>query len=461
MGDENQGSMSSGARWDHPNHQLYLHHSDQPGVVLVPQPLVEDNYSTWSQSMTMTLTVKYKIGFIDGSMKEPDEKKPDEHQQWNRCNSLVKTWLLGSMSKDIAASIINCKDARQMWLDLQERFSHVNVVQLFNIENEIHNCVQGNMSVGSYFTKLKGLWDERDALCTFPTCTCGSVKEVAAYLDTQKTMKFLMGLSDSYVGVRSNTLLQDPLPTINKAYSLVLCHEKQSEVTTGKSLAQPEAAAFAVKNSSHETETEQRCSRCNRTNHNTKDCRAHLRCTFCRWKGHTAEYCRKKKAVTEAEFNMAISKGNQVASHENKRKEMDFPFTPDECKQILSMLKTKTSSVNHVSNCPTHDELSSKAFLLFSNGNRSTWILDSGCTDHMIYDQNLLTYSRLVNGRTVELPNGSIAQITHIGRVHLSPDLILDNVLCVPYFRLNLISISKLAFDSSCITIFLSQFCVI
>ncbi|XP_011004250.1 PREDICTED: uncharacterized protein LOC105110785 [Populus euphratica] len=235
MGDENQGSMSSVARWDHPNHQLYLHHLDQPGAVFMPQPLVEDNYNTSSQSMTMALTIKNKIGFIDGSMKEPDEKKPDEkkpdeYQQWNRCNSLVKTWLLGSMPKDIATSVINYKDARQMWLDLQERFSHVNV---------------GNMSVGSCFTKLKGLWDERDALYTFPTCTCGSIKEVAAYLDTQKTMKFLMGLSDSYVGVRSNTLLQDPLPIINKTYSLVLRHEKQSEVTTGKSLAQPEATTFA------------------------------------------------------------------------------------------------------------------------------------------------------------------------------------------------------------------------
>jgi hypothetical protein len=29
----------------------------------------------------MALIVKNKIGFIDGSMKEPDEKKPDEHQQ--------------------------------------------------------------------------------------------------------------------------------------------------------------------------------------------------------------------------------------------------------------------------------------------------------------------------------------------------------------------------------------------
>ena len=83
----------------------------------------------------------------------------------------------------------------------------MNVVQLFNIENEIHNCVPGNMFVGSYFTKLKGLWDERDALYTFPTCTCGSIKEVAAYLNTQKTMKFLVGLNDSYVGVCSNTIL--------------------------------------------------------------------------------------------------------------------------------------------------------------------------------------------------------------------------------------------------------------
>jgi hypothetical protein len=382
----------------------------------------------------MALTVKNKIGFIDGSMKEPDEKKFDEHQQWNQCNSLVKTWLLGSMSKEIATNVINCKDVRQMWLDLQKRFSHVNVVQLFNVENEIHDCVQGNMSIGSYFTKLKGLWDERDALCTFPTCTCGAIKEVAAYMETQKTMKFLMGLNDSYVGVRNNTLLQDLLPIVNKAYSLAIHYEKKSEVITGKSHAQPEAAVFAVRNSNQEIEAELRCFKCNRTNHTAKDCRAHLRCTFCRWKGHTAEYCRKKKAVTEAEFNATISKGNQVASHKNERKEMSFPFTAEECKQILSMIKNKITSANYVSNYPTHDELSGKAFSLISNGNRSTWILDSGCTDHMISNQNLFTYSRPVNGRTVELPNRSITQVTHIGRVHLSFDLILDNVLCVPYF---------------------------
>jgi len=45
--------------------------------------------------------------------------------------------------------------------------------------------------------------------------------------------------------------------------------------------------------------------------------------------------------VTEVEFNVAISNGNQVASHMNERKEMNFPFIAEECKQILSMLKLK------------------------------------------------------------------------------------------------------------------------
>ena len=79
----------------------------------------------------------------------------------------------------------------------------------------------------------------------------------------------------------------------------------------------------------------------------------------------------------------------------------------------------------------------------------------------MVCHRNLLTYLKPVIGRTMELPNGSNTQGTHIGKVHLFPDLILDNVLCIPYFHLNLISISKLAYDSFCITILLSKFCVI
>ncbi|XP_048442487.1 uncharacterized protein LOC125478376 [Pyrus x bretschneideri] len=311
----------------------------------------------------MALTVKNKLGLVDGTVKKPSEDEHEELQQWNRCNNLVKTWLLGSMSKEISSSVINCKDARQMWLDLQERFSHANIVQLFHVENEIHDCVQGNMTVSSYFTKLKGLWDERDVLCSIPACSCDTKKEIISYVETQKTMKFLMGLSDSFSTVRSNILLLEPLPTVNRAYSLVLRHEKQAEVSSGKNTSQPDAAAFAVKTGGRELETENggpRCGRCSKTNHSTKNCRAHLKCTFCGWKGHTFEYCRKRKAAAETEQSRSTPfKGNQVAVHDKEDGMPSFPFSQDDCKQILAMLnKNRSSFANHVGNSSTNEELS-------------------------------------------------------------------------------------------------------
>ncbi|RVW20339.1 hypothetical protein CK203_116414 [Vitis vinifera] len=141
--------------WENSNHPLFLHHSDQPGAVL----MAPSNRPTHN---------------------------PNEQQQWDRCNILVKTWLLGAISKEISNSVIHCKDARTMWLELQERFSHTNTVQLFNIENAIHECAQGTGTVTSFFTKLKGLWDEKDALCGFPPCTCATAAEVKTYMETQR-----------------------------------------------------------------------------------------------------------------------------------------------------------------------------------------------------------------------------------------------------------------------------------
>ena len=39
---------------------------------------------------------------------------------------------------------------------------------------------------------------------------------------------------------------------------------------------------------------------------------------------------------------------------------------------------------------------------------------------------------------SVQLPNGAVAKVTHIGTVHLSSGLILENVLCIPTFSFNL-----------------------
>lgn len=111
-------------------------------------------------------------------------------------------------------------------------------------------------------------------------------------METQKAMKFLMDLNDSYVTVYSNTLLLEHLPTVNKAYSLGFRHEWQVEVSSGKSPIQPEAAIFAVKSMSHEQESEDSgplYGKCNKINNITKNCHAYLKCKFCGWKVHTLD----------------------------------------------------------------------------------------------------------------------------------------------------------------------------
>ena len=50
----------------------FLYHSDGPGLVLVSQSLIGDNYASWSRAMLIALSVKNKLGFIDGSIKKPE-----------------------------------------------------------------------------------------------------------------------------------------------------------------------------------------------------------------------------------------------------------------------------------------------------------------------------------------------------------------------------------------------------
>ncbi|KAL6209405.1 hypothetical protein ACLB2K_020347 [Fragaria x ananassa] len=157
------------------------------------------------------------------------------------------------MRKQIRKSVVHCKDARSVWLELQERFSQTNTVNLFNIETAIHECVQEGNSVTSFFTNLKAFWDEKDALCTSTPCTCAAAIEAATALETQRTMKFLMGLNDDYAAVRSTIIGIDPLPTLNKAYAMVLRQEKQAAVSGNRGLSSIEAAAFYSSKEDRET----------------------------------------------------------------------------------------------------------------------------------------------------------------------------------------------------------------
>ena len=89
------------------------------------------------------------------------------------------------------------------------------------------------------------------------------------------------------------------------------------------------------------------------------------------------------------------------------------------------------------------------------------WIIDTGATDHMVH--SVLDFSSItcVSNSFVYLPNGEKVLVTHICTIHFTETLTLIDVLCVPSFTFNLLSISKLNKSQYFYLIFLGSFCFI
>ena len=89
------------------------------------------------------------------------------------------------------------------------------------------------------------------------------------------------------------------------------------------------------------------------------------------------------------------------------------------------------------------------------------WIIDSGATDHVTSLVELLDLKILPKTTTISLPDGGQAHIESIGSLHVTAHIKLDNVLKVPQFQVNLLSVSKLMRALQCIVMFFSDFCVV
>lgn len=103
--------------------------------------------------------------------------------------------------------------------------------------------------------------------------------------------------------------------------------------------------------------------------------------------------------------------------------------------------------------------------MIFCNnatGIEGAWIIDYGTSDHMTS-----TLSTLSNpmptplAPKINLPTGATASISHIGQVHLPNGIVLKNVLCVPHFKHNLLSVQKLIREDDCEVQFYPKYCVI
>ncbi|XP_071713580.1 uncharacterized protein [Rutidosis leptorrhynchoides] len=151
---------------------------------------------------------------------------------------MVISWILNTISDQISNSLSFVNTAKELWSELQEHYSQLDGHRIYQLTNDIAQLKQSNCTVEIYYHKLKGYWDEVDALeaphiCTC-VCTCENGKNNTERDQRKRLMQFLMGLDECYANIRGQILLMNPLPTVAKAYGMVRQEEKQRENFTPK-----------------------------------------------------------------------------------------------------------------------------------------------------------------------------------------------------------------------------------
>lgn len=208
-------------------------------------------------------------------------------------------------------------------------------------------------------------------------------------------------------------------------------------------------------------------------------CQNSIICEYCKLTGHSKEKCfalhgypewhrfygqpkpkprfnNNKKVAAHVTAQTAIQ--NETTGYngsemiQQNKGDISSNLSEIQCQQLINMLQTKIkpqapyaswlNNANQVAGNTSYHYSNSVFFaspVQFSN-NAHTWILDSGATHHITPHLQFVDNPKSVNSE-LHLPNGDKSIVSHIGNIKLPSDIILKDVLVVPTFQCNLLSI--------------------
>ncbi|GKA24917.1 hypothetical protein Tco_0710950 [Tanacetum coccineum] len=137
------------------------------------------------------------MGFITGTCVRTDYVASNLLvEQWDRCNVVVLSWILGSLSQDIYLGHVFSDNVDVVWKELEETYDMLN-----------------------------SLWREFDILTKLPDYVYEAKAGLFNHNKLLKLMQFLMGLDDIYQPIRSSLLTREILPEVNDAFLIVAREE--------------------------------------------------------------------------------------------------------------------------------------------------------------------------------------------------------------------------------------------
>ena len=429
------------------------------------------NYLQWSRSVQMVIRGRGKIGFLDGSLTKPSSTDPS-YSTWDTQNALVMSWLINSMEENIGSLYLVHSTAKVIWDKVKVAYSDLdNSAQLCELRDKARDLKQGSMDVTEYYTTLTKLWQDLDLFEPNDWCSECIVK-YAKLVEKTRTYDFLAGLNKDLDDVRGRMIGIRPLPQIEEVFAEVRREESRRKIMLGdpRSPIQSEVSALVFRsyqrNQKPDFSVESKCSR-----------KGNLWCEYCKKTNHTKETCwklngkppnqyhrdnqrqpghfQKDRGAYHTNAERAEPKSGEDVGGINLNKEQI-----ERLYKLLSPDKTTGTSLiaqqgNFLSLGTTAHKGHIHSALNCFEEKVSSWIIDSGASDHMTGCAQLFSSYIPNHGHTkVRIADGSLSPIAGIGTIKINSTLILKSVLHVPKLSCNLLSVSKISKDCNCRVVF-------
>lgn len=166
---------------------LFLHPSDGATSIQVEKLEGSSDYRAWKRSMKIGLSSKRKLGFVKGTVPIPTDD-PLKAEMWATCDNMVISWITSNLSPTIRRSVIYMTSSRDIWNNLEQRFSLTNGSRKYKLSKDLYDIKQETLTVNAYYTAMRIVWEELDALNCLPTVTTPTteVTKLLAEIDLQR-----------------------------------------------------------------------------------------------------------------------------------------------------------------------------------------------------------------------------------------------------------------------------------
>ncbi|KAK2983733.1 hypothetical protein RJ640_024086 [Escallonia rubra] len=105
------------------------------------------------------MRARNKFGFINETIKRPDETSSDLEDWWT-INSLLVSWIRNTIEPTLRSTISHVEVAQDLWTYIKELFLVVNGQRIQQLKTELADCKQKGLTIVTYYGKLKMLCDE-------------------------------------------------------------------------------------------------------------------------------------------------------------------------------------------------------------------------------------------------------------------------------------------------------------